>query len=470
MVWIHTHSPPDPPVLSLTAPLLLPIIQGHRRNAHFLFLLCALVIAASSISPPSPAKIHCDLLVDLAGHDNSTCGGQSAPCATIQQAVWNACDGFNVCVRGGPRAYRCPKGGQGVLVDKSLSLFSLDGQAEVDCAGRGRAFWFRGSSAVTVAGFTMRNGLAERGGAILAECAEVTVANCSFINNAANTTGGGALCFHNSAKIDIANSVFERNSVSANSAQAKGGGAILVLAADASPVVYAFSGNLFTENMALSPGAIALETATVVDSSVLVTNNRFEDNQGGAISLSVTLVQNSTLAFTANVMTNSGGAVAISGNPRIRPGVGVVSSTVIFVGNQVQGNIKRADGPGLALALDSTVDSRLVVENNTFDANVGQGHLGGAALLVQSFSAVSASSVLIGGNHFHNNSATNPQASGGAVRWQFLFQQSEQFDCIIILQDNVMIGSFLPYPACQAHISSTYPPPCAVACLCGMGN
>ena len=121
----------------------------------------------------------------------------------------------------------------------------------------------------------------------------------------------------------------------------------------------------------------------MVDSSVLFTNNRFEVNQGGAISLSVSLLQNSTLAYTSNVMINSVGAVAISGNPRIRPGVGVVSSTVISVGNQVQGNIKRADGPGLAMALDSTVESRLVVENNTFDANVGQGHLGGAALLVQ---------------------------------------------------------------------------------------
>ena len=56
------------------------------------------------------------------------------------------------------------------------------------------------------------------------------------------------------------------------------------------------------------------------------------------------------------------------------------------------------------------------------------------------------------------------------MRWQFLFQQSEQFDCIITLQDNTMIGSFLPSPACKAHISLTYPPPCAVACLCGMGN
>jgi hypothetical protein len=106
------------------------------------------------------------------------------------------------------------------------------------------------------------------------QCTKVTVANCSFINNSANTIGRGALCFHNSVKIDIANSVFERNSVSAKSAQAKGGGAILVLAADASPVVYAFSGNHFTENMALSPGANALETATLVYSSVHVTNNR----------------------------------------------------------------------------------------------------------------------------------------------------------------------------------------------------
>ena len=168
---------------------------------------------------------------------------------------------------------------------------------------------------------------------------------------------------------------------------------ILVLAANASPVAYAVSGNHFTENMAFSPGAIALDTATVVDSSVLVTNNRFEANQGGAISLSVSLTQYSTLAFAANMMTNSGRAVAISRNPP----VGVVSITVIIVGIQVRGNIKRADGPGVALALDSTVDYRLVVENNTLDSNVGQGLLGGSGLLVQSFSAVSSSSVLIRG-------------------------------------------------------------------------
>ncbi len=202
---------------------------------------------------------------------------------------------------------------------------------------------------------------------------------------------------------------------------------ILVLAANASPVAYAVSGNRFTENIALSPGAIALETATVVDSSVLVTNNRFEANQGGAISLSVSLTQYSTLAFTANVMTNSGGAVAISRNPLIHPGVGVVSITVIIVGIQVRGNIKRADGPGVALALDSTVDYRLVVENNTFDSTVGQGLLGGSGLLVQSFSAVSTSSVLI--------------------RGQQLSQQlgDQRFDCTITLEDSVMIGSFLPY-------------------------
>ncbi len=92
----------------------------------------------------------------------------------------------------------------------------------------------------------------------------------------------------------------------------------------------------------------------------------------------------------------------------------------------------------MAAALDS---GRL--RSRRGEQHTGQGRLG-AGLLLQRFSAVSASSVLIRGNHFHNNSTTNPQASGGAVRWQLLFQRTETFDGTITLEDNVMIGSSFP--------------------------
>lgn len=322
-----------------------------------------------------------------------------------------------------------------MIVDKSLALLSVGAPAVVDCAGRGRAFWLRGSVRVSAVGFTLQNGVAERGGAILADGAEVTLTNCSFVNNTANKTGGGALCFCNASMIQVTGTAFVGNSVAASTWAAKGGGAVLALNAGVDPVAYAFSGNHFALNR---NGTIVLNTTTLENSSIIFAGNRFSTNVGGAISTVGRLVQNSTIAFSDNDFAeNAGGVVAISGN---QGAIAFNLSTTVFVRNHVRGNVKRGDGAGVALALNSTVDSRVLVENNTFASNLGQGSVGGSGLLLQSFSTVSASTIRIRGNRFVNNSATNPLASGGAVRWQFLFTQSEKFDCVLALEDNVMIG------------------------------
>ncbi len=121
-------------------------------------------------------------------------------------------------------------------------------------------------------GFTLRNGQAEGGGAILDESAEVALANCSFLNNAANATGWGPFCFLNASKVQVTDSIFEGNSVRARAAPANGAGAILALSTGMNFLWQPYHPKLYS----VSPGTIALETATLFNSSVLFTNNRFE--------------------------------------------------------------------------------------------------------------------------------------------------------------------------------------------------
>lgn len=117
---------------------------------------------------------------------------QAEPFTTIQAAIDNAHDGDVVTVPSG--IYTGPGNRDIDFKGKEITLTSEAGPEGciIDCQEEGRGFHFqRGENKGSVLrGFTIRNGRAQDGGAILCEKAGPVIANCILENNAAVTSGG----------------------------------------------------------------------------------------------------------------------------------------------------------------------------------------------------------------------------------------------------------------------------------------
>jgi predicted outer membrane repeat protein len=125
----------------------------------------------------------------------------------------------------------------------------------IDCQGNGRAFYLRSEETLVavIQGFTITNGSAEDGGAILLDRADATISDCVFTNNTAET--GGAIFqvdYHRSRYLFLADCTFSGNT------SYVGGGAVLSVTGETIGLgTLLATGCVFTGNDGgLGPGAV----------------------------------------------------------------------------------------------------------------------------------------------------------------------------------------------------------------------
>lgn len=138
-------------------------------------------------------------------------------CASIQEALDKAASGNTILVADG--TYRGAGNRDIDFKGKSVVLRSENGPAKciIDCEQSGRGFYFHSDEKENsiLDGFTIRNGTATHGGAILCDGASPTIANCTIEKSSASY--GGGVCCRNAA------AVMARCRIVGNEAQYGGG-------------------------------------------------------------------------------------------------------------------------------------------------------------------------------------------------------------------------------------------------------
>ena len=145
---------------------------------------------------------------------------------TIMEAIEQADAGDTILVA--PGVYS-GDGNRGITIDgKNVVLLSESGPEEtvIDCGGGPSHYQFGliilgKADGLVIDGFTIRNGYAPQGAAIMCQTASPIIRNCIFYNNTAYTSGGAIRCKGSSPH--IVNCTFVGNS-------AKTGGALQTLA------------------------------------------------------------------------------------------------------------------------------------------------------------------------------------------------------------------------------------------------
>gem|GEM_PF-3223793 len=208
----------------------------------------------------------------------------------------------------------------------SLSIIGNDTTVEGGTfeAGGGGLFVFMGvenfdppfntvALPLEIRGFTLKNGAAHDGGAILLRNVEGVLTSLTFENNLAQGRSvGGAIAFWggSTGSLYVSDSSFINNSDDCNSCGSDGGGAIDVQGIDLTVLNSSFVGNSST-----GPGGAIDAT----NSELIVLNSTFVDNvsaggnynHGGAV-FSTTQAQISYSTFSGNTATTGSAVAALS--------------------------------------------------------------------------------------------------------------------------------------------------------------
>ncbi|KPK67283.1 hypothetical protein AMJ87_13600 [candidate division WOR_3 bacterium SM23_60] len=227
-------------------------------------------------------------------------------------------------------------------------------------------------STTVINGFQIRNGLADKGGAIYCINSSPTISNnCMQYNGSIDSSGGAIYCFNSSP-------VITGNHLAQNDAAGSGGA--IYCENNSSPRI---SDNTFFSNTAFSGGAIGLD-----ESSPLIVRNTFNwntaDSMGGGIygrnSSSPTITENVMFANRCETSgSSSGGAIGmelnceptitkntVHGNRGTQVG-GIGCYHGIIADNTITDNAADyAGGIGIGLYGSVTVTSNLIT-NNTAD-------------------------------------------------------------------------------------------------------
>ncbi len=127
---------------------------------------------------------------------------------TIQAAIDAAVDWDTIIVA--PGIYGIPDANGIDFRGKTITVRSTDANNQdvvsntiVDCLGDGRGFYFHSSEDENsiLEGLTVKNGCADKGGAVYCEFSSPTIVNCIFSGNRALEEGGGVYCYESSPNI-----------------------------------------------------------------------------------------------------------------------------------------------------------------------------------------------------------------------------------------------------------------------------
>ena len=267
-------------------------------SSRILAILLIFTILLLSIAAVSSASIY----VSPTG-SNSNNGNSSSPKLTIANAVNTASSGDDVILRSG--TYNAT-GDYAITLSKSLT-FTGENQVILDAQKKGNFFTVQPGVNATFINITFINGL-EYQGAAIKNNGSITVINCVFRNNTANTgSGGGAI--HSNGSMVVDNCTFINNYAGYS------GGAIYNDGGDDNII----RDSIFINNSALQHGG-AIDNVngynfTIINSTFI--NNVAVTTGGGAIYIhdfdgAIFTIINST--FTDNKAKTDGGAIYNLGN------------------------------------------------------------------------------------------------------------------------------------------------------------
>lgn len=390
-----------------------------------LLLLLGVTALLSLAAPPEAARANETILYV----DDETCpdagsGTQGDPYCQIQAAVDAAAPDEEVRVAAGTYSDINVRGGitQVVYISKTVIIRGgytptdwntsdpASNPTVIDAQGQGRGIAIDGSGSqwVTVDGFAITNGDAVgSGGAIYAERATITIANCDVYSNAASHHGGGVsvtdgddselsgnVVFENIANrggggINLSSSagvILKDNVVFSNTVSRGGGGVHLSLSPGAILKGNVVHGNTATDSLYGNGGGLHLyssDDATLTDNDI---SNNTARRHGGGLHLygsnSATLTGNDV---SNNTASHRGGGLhlyssdnaTLTGNDIFdnaadSHGGGfhlLYSAEAMLTGNYVSGNTVSSHGGGVYLrdSNDAVLKNNVVVENRVTD-------------------------------------------------------------------------------------------------------
>lgn len=154
--------------------------------------------------------------------------------------------------------------------------------------------YIRSGHNIRIKSSVFRNNRSSEGGAIGLVYGTLSIDSCSFISNASDSYGGGAISAESADILTITNCLFDSNKTSLSSFSGAGG-AINLLHTDSAFI----ERNVFDNNSSNKGGAIHIET-----SYAFVRNNTFKNNFGRQYGGAINLYGNRAL-FVGNLLTNN---------------------------------------------------------------------------------------------------------------------------------------------------------------------
>ena len=177
----------------------------------------------------------------------------------------------------------------------------------IDGQGSGRCLGISGiASSTIIDGFTIQNGIAEKGGGVNINQSFISIFNCRFVNNQTTGSGHGAAIAISDSDSNIFRCSFENNQSN------MGGGAISLYKSDPEITNCSFANN----SAATDGGAIY-----AVDASPIITNSLFydntADNRGGAVFMDNSTMEIINSTFYGNSANGNGEGLSIYGSSPI---------------------------------------------------------------------------------------------------------------------------------------------------------
>jgi hypothetical protein len=299
----------------------------------------------------------------------TVCATGDADYTTLGDAVADAPAGALLLVC--PAVYR----EQLSIIEKPLLIHGVGGAAEtiLDADGAGIALTVKGTSYLTVEGFTIRGGDTNgAGGGVRCEVSGLTLRDAVIRDNQARAGGG---LYASACDLAVTDSLFEDNQGSE-----RGGGALLVETAGE------VSGSTFQRN-----GAVNGAGLLVLGGSVALRGNQMRDNTaglrgGGLYHDSDALIEDNLVADNTAGWTGGG--------------IHLVKHAAVMRGNEVRGNRSENDGGGIYVHQGQPT----IVDNDILDNWSGDD--GGGLRLFESAAHVE-------GNRISRNAAGG---DGGGIR------------------------------------------------------
>lgn len=282
---------------------------------------------------------------------------------TIQAGIDAAANGDSVLVADG--VYMGEGNRNIAFRGMAITVASVNGAANtiIDCEQRGRGFTFTEGEpdSAILDGFTIKNGQAQKGGAIYCEQASPTIRHCVIVNSQATggspfDGGGGIYCVHSEARI-------EECEISSNTAGFAGGG--IFCYERPSPTI---TDCTIADNQAPEGGGVYSNWSSPTITDCIIRENHATRIGGGFACEEHSLPKIHQCTIVQNVAEQGGGVFSS------------VTSDPSIVQCVIAENRTRSDGGGIWCGVSF---GGMRIERCTITQNEASGHGGGVYAFIE---------------------------------------------------------------------------------------